>query len=55
LKKAAKAIGSASGLVTKYKGRLQKLCEGASEQSKPSGSAQAFGIRGDSEQVNLGY
>jgi len=55
LKKAAKAIGSASGLVTKYKGRLQKLCEGASEQSKPSRSAQAFGIRGDSEQVNLGY
>jgi hypothetical protein len=55
LKKAAKAISSASGLVTKYKGRLQKLCEDASKQSKSSGSAQAFGIRGDSEQVNLGY
>ena len=29
LKKAAKAIGSASGLVTKYRGRLQELCDNA--------------------------
>ena len=27
LGKAAKAIGSASGLVTKYRGRLQELCD----------------------------
>jgi hypothetical protein len=29
LKKAAKAIGSASGLVTKYRGRLQEFCDNA--------------------------
>lgn len=32
LKKAAKAITSASGLVTKYKGRLQLLCDGTTEK-----------------------
>ena len=39
LGKASKAIQSVSGLVSKYKGRLQRLCEGASVQSKPSRSA----------------
>jgi len=32
LKKAAKAISSASGLITKYRGRLQEICENASAQ-----------------------
>jgi hypothetical protein len=35
LKKAAKAIGSASGLVTKYKGRLRELCDDSSTQRLP--------------------
>jgi hypothetical protein len=35
LKKAAKAITSASGLVTKYRGRLQKLCDNAVETKMP--------------------
>ena len=37
LKKAAKAITSASGLVTKYRGRLQKLCDNAVETKMPPG------------------
>lgn len=39
LGKASKAIQSVSGLVARYKGRLQKLCESAPVQSKPSRSA----------------
>jgi hypothetical protein len=35
LKKAAKAIGSASGLVSKYRGRLQELCDTASAKVAP--------------------
>jgi hypothetical protein len=35
LKKAAKAIGAASGLVTKYRGRLQELCDNSSTQGLP--------------------
>jgi hypothetical protein len=35
LKKATKAITSASGLVTKYRGRLQELCEGAVGKKMP--------------------
>ena len=37
LKKATKAISSASGLVTKYRGRLQELCESAVERKLPTG------------------
>ena len=36
LKKAAKAITSASGLVTKYRGRLQELCDNAVKTKMPS-------------------
>jgi hypothetical protein len=36
LKKASKAISSVSGLVTKYRGRLQELCDGAAAQKLPS-------------------
>ena len=35
LKKAAKAITSASGLVTKYRGRLQELCDNAVKTKMP--------------------
>jgi phage host-nuclease inhibitor protein Gam len=38
LKKAAKAIGSATGLVGKYRGRLQELCESAAGRKMPAGS-----------------
>ena len=37
LKKAAKAIISASGLVTKYRGRLQELCDSAAGRKTPTG------------------
>jgi len=37
LKKAAKAISSASGLVTKYRGRLQELCDSAVGRKLPTG------------------
>jgi len=37
LKKATKAIASASGLVGKYRGRLQELCESAVERKMPTG------------------
>ena len=37
LKKAAKAISSASGLVAKYRGRLQELCEIAVGRKMPTG------------------
>ena len=36
LKKASKAITSASGLVSKYRGRLQELCDNAAAQKLPS-------------------
>ena len=36
LKKASKAIISASGLVTKYRGRLQELCDNATAEKIPS-------------------
>jgi predicted nuclease with TOPRIM domain len=39
LGQASKALQSVSGLVGKYKGRLQRLCENAPVQSKPSRSA----------------
>jgi len=38
LKKAAKAIGAASGLVGKYRGRLQELCDNSSAQRVPQRS-----------------
>jgi hypothetical protein len=44
LKKAAKAIGSASGMVTKYRGRLQDLCDGATAQKKMPSHPQDSGI-----------
>ena len=34
IKKAAKALGSASGLLTKYRGRLQELCDNTGAQKK---------------------
>ena len=37
LKKATKALTSASGLVSKYRGRLQELCESAVGRKMPSG------------------
>ncbi len=37
LKKATKAISSASGLVAKYRGRLQELCETAVGRKMPTG------------------
>jgi hypothetical protein len=37
LKKAAKAIGAATGLVGKYRGRLQELCESAVGWKMPAG------------------
>jgi predicted nuclease with TOPRIM domain len=37
LKKATKAISSASGLVTKYRGGLQELCDNAAGTKMPSG------------------
>jgi hypothetical protein len=44
LKKAAKAIGSASGLVSKYRGRLRELCDIAAA-SKIAPKPQRDGIR----------
>ena len=38
LKKAARAITSASGLVAKYRTRLQELCESAVGRKTPAGS-----------------
>jgi chromosome segregation ATPase len=38
LKKAAKAIGEATGLVGKYRGRLQELCDNSSTQRVPQRS-----------------
>jgi hypothetical protein len=38
LKKAARAIGAATGLVDKYRGRLQELCESAVGRKMPAGS-----------------
>jgi len=38
LKKATKAITSASGLVTKYRGRLQGLCDNAPARKMPTAS-----------------
>jgi chromosome segregation ATPase len=38
LKKAAKAIGAATGLVGKYRGRLQELCDNSSTQGVPQRS-----------------
>jgi hypothetical protein len=43
LKKAAKAITSASGLVTKYRGRLQGLCDIAPARKMPPTSEQSAG------------
>jgi len=37
LKKASRAISSASGLVAKYRGRLQELCESAVGKKAPNG------------------
>ena len=46
LKKAAKAIGSASGLVSKYRGRLQELCDNAAAPKiAPKPQRDASGIR----------
>jgi hypothetical protein len=46
LKKAAKAIGSASGLVSKYRGRLQELCEiSAASKIAPKPQRDGRGIR----------
>jgi len=41
LKKAAKAITSASGLVTKYRGRLQELCDNAPARKMPPTSGRS--------------
>jgi len=46
LKKAAKAIGSASGLVSKYRGRLQALCDtAASAKIAPKRNATAATVK----------
>lgn len=46
LKKAAKAIGSASGLVSKYRGRLQELCDtSAASKIAPKPQQDGRGIR----------
>jgi len=49
LKKASKAIGSASGLVAKYRTRLQLLCDSAAAQKLPSQCQpnEAFAQAGD--------
>jgi hypothetical protein len=50
LKKAAKAIGSASGLVSKYRGRLQELCDIAAaskiapKPERDGGNCQTAGV-----------
>jgi hypothetical protein len=41
LKKAAKAIGAATGLVTKYRGRLQELCDNAPTRKMPPTSERS--------------
>jgi hypothetical protein len=46
LKKAAKALGSATGLVSKYRGRLQELCDNAAAPKiVPKPQRDASGIR----------
>jgi hypothetical protein len=35
LKKATKALGSVAGLVSKYRGRLQELCDTAAARKMP--------------------
>ena len=45
LKKAAKAIQSASGLVVKYRGKLQGLCEIAPARKMPPTSERSAGRR----------
>jgi hypothetical protein len=42
LRKATKAISSASGLVAKYRGKLQELCESAVETTMPTGRASGL-------------
>jgi hypothetical protein len=44
LKKAAKAIGSVSGMVSKYRGRLHDLCDGTTAQKKMPKRQQDGGI-----------
>ena len=41
LKEAAKAIGAATGLVGKYRGRLQELCDNAPPRKMPPTSEQS--------------
>src|ERR1039457_4441462 len=41
LKKAAKAITSASGLITKYRGRLQELCDNSPARKMPPTSERS--------------
>jgi hypothetical protein len=41
LKKATKAITSASGMVTKYRGRLQELCDNAPARKMPPASERS--------------
>jgi hypothetical protein len=41
LKKAAKAVGSASGLASKYRGRLQELCDNAAARKMPPTSERS--------------
>jgi hypothetical protein len=41
LKKAAKAIGAATGLVGKYRGRLQELCDKAPARKMPPTSERS--------------
>jgi hypothetical protein len=45
LKKAAKALGSASGLVSKYRGRLQELCDNAAAPKIAPKPQQDGGVR----------
>jgi hypothetical protein len=49
LKKASKAITSASGFLTKYRGRLQELCDNASSERIAPSSEREIG-----SMVNLG-
>ena len=41
LKEAAKAIGAATGLVGKYRGRLQELCDNAPARKMPPTSERS--------------
>jgi hypothetical protein len=45
LKKAAKAITSAAGLVTRYRGRLQELCDNAAAPKMPPKPPQDDRVR----------